>query len=128
MTHSEAGYLALLDLTLCKIQNPMSLFSPPASTVSSQILLTHLFLLDANHPPGIFAAFSFLTLFFLPFGFPLLRLFILPRCFPNLTHATDLRVKERAKLSDLIDFSVFIQALQLQSSKVSVLSIVWAFL
>ena len=101
----------------------------PASTVSSQILLTQLFLLLANLP-GLFGAYAFcLTLLFLPPLFSKLRFHILPRCLSNLTHATDLCVYKREnpiqKVFDgFFDFGAFIQSLQLQSSKVSALSIV----
>ena len=101
----------------------------PASTVSSQILLTHIFLQLANLP-GLFGAYAFcLTLLFLPPLFSKLRFHILPRCLSNLTHATDLCVYKREnpiqKVFDgFFDFGAFIQSLQLQSSKVSALSIV----
>ena len=96
----------------------------PASTVSSQILLTHIFLLVANLPGVIgFLTFDF-TLGLLPVLFLELRSRFLPRCLSNLTHPTDLRAAQ--KDPDL--FGAFIQTLQLQSSKVSVLSLVWIFL
>ena len=95
----------------------ISLSLSPASTVSSQILLTHLFLLLANLPSAIGKLVFFVTLFVLPLLFCYLRMRILPRYLSNLTHASDLRLKERER-PDF--FGPFIQTLQLQSSKVSV--------
>ena len=87
-------------------------FLSPASTVSSQILLTHLFLALANLASGFLV---FLLL--LPLLFSRLRLHVLPCCFSNLSHPSDLRVDKRE--NSIMNFSVFIQSLQLQSSKVS---------
>ena len=87
----------------------------------SPLLLTHLFLLLANLP-GLFGAFAFLlTLLFSPHLFFGLRSHILSRCLSNFTHETDLCLERRENAGA----GVFIQTLQLQSSKVSVLSIVW---
>ena len=94
----------------------LDLYLSPASTVSSQMLITHLFLLFANLP-SILGTIAFLfILSCLPGLFFALRLHILPRCLSNLTHATDLRV-EKKEISNII--GTFIQSLQLQSSKVS---------
>ena len=102
----------------------ISLSLSPASTVSSQILLTHLFLLLANLP-GLFGWMTFfLTLILLPLLFCRLRFYILPTC-PHITYATDLRLAKR-ETPDL--YGTFIQTLQLQSSKVTVLSMVLTFL
>merc|ERR1712013_271340 len=92
-----------------------------ANTLSSQILLTNLFLLINDLPRGPFALY--LTLFLLPPLFAQLRVRLLPRCFPNLTHNSDLREEDKGqidKILELINFRAFIQCLQLQTSKFKV--------
>jgi len=97
-------------------QKLVYLFACTASTVSSQILLTHLFLLLSNLP-SILGAFAFaLTLGFLPRLFFQLRFRLLPRCLPNLTCTSDLCVDGRENPN----YRAFIESLQLQSSKFKV--------
>jgi len=92
-------------------QNIVYLCACIASTVSSQILLTHLFILFLDLWHAFSAPFFFIILYWLPNQFQLLRSCIMPHI---LTYATDLRVYER---DDFFHFGDFIQSLQLQSSK-----------
>ena len=108
--------------------------SLPANTLSSQILLTNLFLL-LNDLPSLFGPLALaFTLFCLPPLFAILRELLLPRYFPNFTHTTDLWEKDRNDwpfkrsfqifnnlifvILKLYNYSAFIQSLQLQTSKV----------
>jgi len=121
---NKAHFLTV-DFSTSAAQKLVYLCACVASTVSSQILLTHLFLLLANLP-GLFGGVAFFfTLLLLPPLFVQLRFRFLPRCLSNLTHATDLCVYKREppiqKVFDgFFDFGAFIQSLQLQSSKFQV--------
>ena len=96
--------------------------------MSSQILLTNLALLINDLPTDNGPLALLITMSSLPLLFALLREYYLPRCFPNLTHNSDLREKDcnyesfiqslKDKFFKFINFSAFIQSLQLQTSKV----------